>query len=461
LLNYYVNCYIDFLIISSLLPQAVKEISVLQYLKISNIGAAPIMELELGRRLNLLTGDNGLGKSFLLDIMWWALTRKWPADINSKLTAGLMAKPQTNARASIEFKVQAKNKPNPTEYSSTFDRKLQAWTGKAGRPINPGLVLYAQVDGSFAVWDPARNYWRTKGNVDIQDRPSAYVFSPLEVWNGLRNDDNNNSLLCNGLIADWAGWQKEKGIVFENLCNVLRTLSPSEQEKIEPGELTRISLDDARDMPTLKMSYNQSVPVLHASAGIRRIISLAYLLVWSWEEHKKASTLLGQKTTSQIIFLIDEIEAHLHPRWQRQIIKALLNVMKSFAGAADVQIVTATHSPLVLASVEPLFNTTSDAWFDLDFEPDNPSPSVVLTRRDFVKYGDASSWLTSEAFDLRSARSLEAENLLKQAAALLNDEHPKKSDITTMLNSLNKMLGPKDPFLFRWRALCIKKGILS
>lgn len=50
----------------------------LKELKIINIGPADA-ELEFGNRLNLITGDNGLGKSFLLDIAWWAMTRKWPS----------------------------------------------------------------------------------------------------------------------------------------------------------------------------------------------------------------------------------------------------------------------------------------------------------------------------------------------------------------------------------------------
>ena len=49
----------------------------INYPKITNVGPAPEMELKFGKRLNLLTGDNGLGKSFLFDIAWWALTRKW------------------------------------------------------------------------------------------------------------------------------------------------------------------------------------------------------------------------------------------------------------------------------------------------------------------------------------------------------------------------------------------------
>lgn len=44
-------------------------------LKLNNVGPAPTMDLEFGDRLNIITGDNGLGKSFLLDIVWWAMTR--------------------------------------------------------------------------------------------------------------------------------------------------------------------------------------------------------------------------------------------------------------------------------------------------------------------------------------------------------------------------------------------------
>lgn len=429
----------------------------LKQIKLTNVGPSPKMELELAPRLNLLTGDNGLGKSFLLDIAWWALTRKWPTELNNRLPAGLMARPNSSSKAAIDFSFTTKSKV--LKYASTFDRKAQAWTGQAGRPAIPGLVLYAQVDGSFAVWDPARNYWKKKGNVDIQDRPPAYVFTPREVWDGLR--DESRGLLCNGLITDWAGWQKEKGQAFEWLCSVMSSLSPSDTERIEPGDLTRISLDDPRDIPTIRMPYGQDVPVLHASAGMRRIIALAYLLVWAWAEHVKASQLLGQATASQVIFLIDEIEAHLHPRWQRKIIRAVLDVMNSLAKAAEVQLITATHSPLVLVSVEPVFNAQKDAWFDLDYEGEGMHRGVTLTKREFVPHGDVSNWLTSEAFDLSTARADEYEALTNEASELLERARVPAGEIRAMHQRLLKALNPGDPFLFRWRAICEKKGLLK
>ncbi len=40
----------------------------LKHLELKNVGPAARMKLDFGSRLNLLTGDNGLGKSFLLDM---------------------------------------------------------------------------------------------------------------------------------------------------------------------------------------------------------------------------------------------------------------------------------------------------------------------------------------------------------------------------------------------------------
>ncbi len=429
----------------------------LQILKLFNVGPAPQMTLRLGPRLNLLTGDNGLGKSFLLDIAWWALTRKWPAEINRALPIGLMAKPYRAGKATIDFAFTGRLRER---YVGMFDRQAQAWTGIAGRPSNPGLVLYAQVDGSFALWDPARNYWRREGNIDVQDRPPAYVFNPREVWDGLR--DEERGLLCNGLISDWAGWQKEKGTAVKGLRSALAAMSPSDDEKIELGELTRISLDDPRDIPTIRMPYGQSVPVLHASAGIRRIVALAYLLVWGWEEHRKASKLLGQETASQIIFLVDEIEAHLHPKWQRRVINALLNVMKTLTKEASTQLIAATHSPLVMASVEPFFDPETDAWFDLDLTRVNQDKrKVELSKQKFVRYGDVCNWLTSKAFDLRSARSMEAESVLNEASEALTDENFGAKDAKKLDVELRKVLGDTDPFWMRWRFVAEKRGWLS
>jgi len=236
----------------------------LESLDLKTVGPAPSLSIEFGRRLNLLVGDNGLGKTFFLDVAWWALTRTW--------ARRLVVPHLPPSKPEITYRY-TKITPGSYSYKSTFNRETEEWSASQGRPSIPGLVLYAQVDGGFSVWDPARNYWKK----EEPDRPNSYLFAPEEVWNG-------NSL-CEGLIRDWASWQREGGAAYNELKKVLHALSPSPVEQLEPGELRKLTLDDPLRYPTLKMPYGHDVAVVHASAGMKRVIALAYLLVWTWQEH--------------------------------------------------------------------------------------------------------------------------------------------------------------------------------
>src|SRR3954466_13562775 len=100
----------------------------LESLHLQNVGPAPEMKMELAPRLNLFTGDNGLGKSFLLDVAWWALTRKWPQDLNANLTSGYAARPtDITQRATIELEVGSKT--GNVKYESPYAVDEQAWKG--------------------------------------------------------------------------------------------------------------------------------------------------------------------------------------------------------------------------------------------------------------------------------------------------------------------------------------------
>ena len=402
----------------------------LVYLSLKNVGPAPLMEMPLAPRLNLITGDNGLGKSFLLDIAWWVLTRTWARQMI------LPDPPPTFPKISYAHSARSMTHENTCH----FDRATERWIFQQSRPPIPELVIYAQVDGGFSVWDPARNYWK-KGD---PERPSAYLFTPTEVWEG--------NELCEGLIRDWASWQREGSEAYAQLERVLHALSPSPSELLTAGELRKVTLDDPKRYPTLKMPYGQEVPVIHASAGMRRIIALAYLLVWSWQEHIAACQLRGEPPAKEIIFLIDEVEAHLHPQWQRRIVPAILDVMNAMTGkhSANVQLIAATHSPLVLASVESLFDSEKDAWFDLDLVDDERK--VALEKRPFVRRGDVSNWLTSKAFDLKEARSVEAEEAITQALALTSTKTPARTEIERVDKLLRNSLSDIDRFWVRWSA---------
>jgi predicted ATPase len=405
-------------------------------------GVGPAKEfgpVDFAKRLNFITGDNGLGKSFLLDTAWWVLTRTWARDA--------VAVPQRHEKKPSIAYAYTKSTPGNFEEESFFNRSEQVWPVKQGRPPIPGVVIYAGVDGSFSAWDPARNYWQDKESQTFE-RLKAFNFTPEQVWSGLEGGGGIRH--CNGLIQDWVLWQKGQDPTFSDLVKVLDALSPSGEEKLRPGDPVRIGLD-VKDYPSLRMPYGQDIALIHASAGMRRIAALAYLLVWTWREHKIACEQTGRKPAKEIIFLVDEIECHLHPQWQRRIVPALLRVMQALTGKkVPVQLIVATHSPLVLASAEPEFDENQDAIFNIGLQ----DKQVHIEEATWAKQGDVVNWLVSDAFGLDQARSVEAEQAIEAAEAWMRGD---KSRLPEGLKSqaaihkeLVRVLPGADHFWPRW-----------
>lgn len=418
----------------------------LNQLALNGVGPAQHLIIDFKPRLNFLTGDNGLGKSFVLDIAWWVLTRTW--------ARGVMAVPRPSAQqSSIAYNYTSSK--DDFNWSSQFDHETQQWAVKQGRPAIPGVVIYAGVDGSFSVWDPARNYWKgDKDETTASHRPRSFDFTPEEVWNGLQTNDGKTQL-CNGLLHDWVFWQEGKKTAFDDLVKVLDVLSPSGTEKIQPGTPMRVG-DSVTDFPTLRMPYGQDVPLIHASAGMRRIAALAYLLVWTWREHQLACERFRVNPAREVIFLIDEIECHLHPQWQRRIVPALLNVMDALTGdrGVPVQLLAATHSPLVLASVEPSFNPNADCIWDFDLIGNE----VQAHLHPWSRKGSVNAWLASDVFNLIEPASVQAEEALGLARGFLRTmamrQDPPTAEQKQQLHDIDQKLRASlsevDGFWIRW-----------
>jgi hypothetical protein len=114
---------------------------------------------------------------------------------------------------------------------------------------------------------------------------------------------------------------------------------------------------------------------------------------------------------------------------------------------SQVQLIAATHSPLVLASLEPAFDSDKDAWFDLDLA----EGKVELAKRAYVRLGEVGNWLTSEAFDLAEPRSLEGERAVRAALDVLHAKNPTIKDVEAADRQLREAgLPDLDPFWVRW-----------
>ena len=114
------------------------------------------------------------------------------------------------------------------------------------------------------------------------------------------------------------------------------------------------------------------------------------------------------------ILLVDEIDLHLHPSWQRQVLPDLCRVFPR------LQIIGTSHSAIVAGSV------TTDSIVVLRRAGErvrviNDIPSVDGWRADQI--------LTSLLFDLPTTRNLETEKLLSRYANLLAERGPEDVEV--------------------------------
>lgn len=424
----------------------------LAYLRVQGVGPSKEFVFDPAERLNLVVGDNGLGKTFLLECAWWALSGHW---------AGLPAFPRDDAtvrEAQITLRISSQN-GGVEEKKISYDMEAQEWPTPRKRPTIPGLLIYARVDGSFAVWDPAKNYWSSRP-ADETSSAGLLVFTKDQVWDGREERVGEKvRVASNGLLRDWVAWQSNPDrYPFDTFLRVLRRLSPPDMGSLVPGESVRLPYD-VREIPTLRHPYGD-VPIVHASAGIQRVLALAYLLVWAWEEHQAQSRLIRRPPQRRMVVMVDEIEAHLHPRWQRVILPALLDTRAELDRDLQIQFLIATHSPLVMASAEPLFDERRDRLFHLDLiERGSQSGQVKLVTLPFIRHGSIDSWLVSEVFELRHARSIEADQVIEDAKALQSQAEPDREGVRDVTERLKRLLSADDEFWPRWKFFAEQRGV--
>lgn len=402
-------------------------------LNLTNAGPATALDLDYGSRLTMITGDNGLGKSFLLDFTWWAATGAWVE------RPFLPSETSNAATPSVEYALSGRG-----DAVSSFRAVWNAATHDWDRPGNvmtiDALAVFSRADGSFAVADPVRTTFNQPGT-------AGAFLTAREVWDGKPG-------MIEGLVRDWVKWQSaDDQKTFDLFTSVLKRLSPEDLGTLCPGDPIRLP-GDPREIPTIEHRYG-TIPVTQASSGVQRVLLLAYLIIWSWQEHELASERLDRDPLRRMLVIVDELEAHLHPKWQRIVLPALLSTTDLLSSDLALQVIAATHSPMILASMETEFDQATDLLYHLYGD----GPSVKLEETPFVKYGDASGWLTSPLFGLKHARSREAERAIEAAKALQLAEAPAQELVREVTQRLKNNLASDDKFWPRWLFFAEKNGV--
>ena len=135
------------------------------------------------------------------------------------------------------------------------------------------------------------------------------------------------------------------------------------------------------------------LPIEALSQGMTSLLSWVGILVQRlFEVHDQ----MPDPTEAYALVLMDEIDAHMHPRWQQTLVGKLKKLFP------NVQVVTSTHSPLVVAGM-PVSEVVRFVR--------NDSGEVDLARIDEdMTLGRADQILTGDLFGLDSTLALGEDN---------------------------------------------------
>lgn len=134
------------------------------------------------------------------------------------------------------------------------------------------------------------------------------------------------------VVAHPETWLAQSHIPFEPIARAL-----AEVLVLQDGD--GLARDDSGNI--FVKTYGQPTPIEVLSDGYRSVIAMAVdAMRWLLADWPELETARG-------VVLIDEVDAHLHPRWKLQIMKALREAMP------QVQFIATTHDPLCLRGMGP------------------------------------------------------------------------------------------------------------
>jgi predicted ATP-binding protein involved in virulence len=305
-------------------------------LEIKNFRCFEALQLELSERFTLLIGDNGSGKTAILDA--FATLIEDHLITNSGITTGNRLSKNTNSRYALDNLGQAiiKEKVGDTllraEYLDNNSKYKTISTYELPNKniliIKEGLLPVISYYGTDRLWQKTTDYFDTLP-------PEVRIIGYEDC---LQSASNFNRFFRWFKTQEIAVLQKkEKRHALEAVRKAIINMVPDAKHvywEVDYDEIM-IETENAKNPPT---------PFHLLSDGYRNLIGVAADIAY------RMATLnpqLGEDVIKETggIVLIDEIDLHLHPKWQREVVGRLL---KTFP---KVQFVASSHSPFIIQSL--------------------------------------------------------------------------------------------------------------
>ncbi len=423
-----------------------KGIYKIKNLRVKNFRLIDDLEINFNQDLNVIIANNGAGKTTVLDaitIAFGEMLTKFP---NVK---GLTFK-DTDLRI-----VNSKREPYMrVEIESTqnilWDR-IQKRDGsrKTAKniPNNYGLKeLYDFVDSiidkdneDIPYQMPLIIYYGTNRAVfdsPLRKRNFKKSFSRFESLNGALKSDANFHRLFQWFDAmedlERREIQRQEDFKFKlnelvAVREAIESMLPDfNNPRIKTSPL-RFMIDRQEDNGSLK-----EFQIEQLSVGSRTVLAMVMDISSRMVEANPE-----KGNTSEAIIMIDELDLHLHPKWQQVI---LSDLRRTFPNA---QFIVTTHSPHIISSIK------KEHLFILkDGEVNRPSQNT---------YGKLIDELLLGLFELNEVRYPAIKNKIESLQKILLSENYNEENFVQKMEELEREIGKDDIALLRIRLEKVKR----
>ena len=357
----------------------------LRTLELHNIGNFKSLQIEFKENWTLLLGDNGGGKSTILRAISLALAGNDPRA--EGMAARLLRTDEESGFIELTL-----GSPSVTRVRTSLVRDGTRVQIKSPQttPLQAGLGL---ILGFPALRGVTTTQLTGPTRMDALD-PSVDDIAPLLQE---KLDTRLNQLkqwVINAALESEDNPQGRSARMFQTFKDVVRD--------IVPGRHVAFKRVDRRQWTVVLATDDGDVSFDALSQGTSSILAwVGILLQRLYDIYPEADAPERQMA----LVLVDEIDAHLHPRWQRKLVTLTRGKFP------NVQVIASSHSPLLAGCM----HRTELLIVERDI---NTGLMQAKRPREELSGRKADDILTSSLFALPTSRSVDAEEKIKEYFSL-------------------------------------------